>query len=73
MTKCNYLPEGSEGLFKFGTVELLVAVEVHSLEDFFEGSEANSALLLNSQLELEVEFSHFHVETYAVECHILFL
>ena len=54
MTKACYLPEGSQGLLELASIKLVVAIEVHSLEDDFEGTKSNASLLLDSKLESEV-------------------
>ena len=49
------LPEGSESLFELSNVELLVSIEVHTLEDGCERANADSTTLLDGKLELEVK------------------
>ena len=63
------LPESSKGLLELARVELLVAIEVHASEDDFEGAEANTTLLLDSQLELEVQLADHNVLIHTVEGH----
>ena len=50
----HYLPESSQSLLEFVLIKLVVAIEVHSLEDDFEGTKSNASLLLDSKLESEV-------------------
>ena len=50
----HYLPESSQSLLEFVLIKLVVTIEVHSLEDDFEGAKSNASLLLDSKLESEV-------------------
>jgi len=68
-----YLPESCEGLLELCSVQLLVPVDVHALEDTGEGADAHcAALLLEGKLELEVKFSHLHLDTNTVESHLFY-
>lgn len=53
--------ESTESLLKLTGVELLVSIEVHSLEDSSEGSETDSSLLLNGKLELQIELTNHNI------------
>ena len=64
------LPEGCEGLLELTGIQLLVAIEVHSLEDHLEGSEANASLLLDSKLESKVQLTYHNVLVHTVEGHL---
>lgn len=50
----NDIPEGGEGLLKLTRVKFFVAIEVHSPEDDFQGTEAHTSFLLDCQLESEI-------------------
>ena len=64
-----HLPEGSKSLFELAAVKLSVAVEVHALEDNLQGAQANTALLLDSKLEPEVQLTDHNVLVHTVEGH----
>jgi hypothetical protein len=57
---CN-LPECSECLLEFTGIKLLVSIEVHSLEDSSKRSEADSTLLLDGKLELQVKLTNHNI------------
>ena len=63
------LPKGGEGLLELASIQLLVAIEVHSLEDHLEGPEANTSLLLDSKLKSKVQLSNHNVLVHTVEGH----
>ena len=68
-----YLPESCEGLLELRPVQLLIPVDVHALEDTRERTDAHCpALLLEGKLELEVKFSHLHLDTNTVESHLFY-
>jgi hypothetical protein len=67
------LPESSEGLLEFTSVQLLVAVDVQAAEDAGESADAHcAALLLEGELKLEVKFSHLNLDTNTVESHLFY-
>ena len=58
--ECN-LPESTESLLELAGVKLLVAVEVHSLENPSERSEPHSSLLLDGKLEPQVQLTNHNI------------
>ena len=43
----HYLPESCKSLFELTAIKLLVAIEIHALEDSLETSKSDSTLLLD--------------------------
>ena len=64
-----HLPESGQGLLELIGVKLPVSVEVHPSKDNFEGTQTNTAFLLDGEFESQVELTDHNVLVHTVKGH----
>ena len=63
------LPESGQRLLELTTIQCLAAIIVHSIEDDLQRPDTNATSLLDSELELEIQFTDHNVHVNTVVGH----